>query len=433
MIRPLVHALALLCLGAATAAAQSPTGHVSVFFDYLPNRSEAIELRSRLFLEERIEPADGVRLILSGFAEGLLARRFVLNEADPASSGRERVTAGILRVQEANVNWTRGRLDVTAGFARVVWGKLDELQPTDVINPLDVSRFFFEGRNEARLPVALARGRLFVGGDTTIEGVYVPAFRRGRFDQLAEDSSPFNIAIGAAAGIGQPPAISDRAPAFAAENAQGGVRVSTTTGRVDWSVSGYRGFQPFAAYERSTGGPPPPALAVDAIHPRFTMFGADFAAVRGEWGMRGEVAAFVADTFQSADLSVVAGQSFDAGVGVDRRAGSYTVSGTVLVQAEHYDAPLVSAIDGATLRRHRTVSLIASADRTFARERFRLRTFGVYNATESSAFLRGIWMASLRDNVSLEASIGWFVGSGRDLIGRFSENDFAYTRLRYDF
>ena len=76
----------------------------------------------------------------------------------------------------------------------MTWGKLDEIQPTDVINPLDVSRFFFEGRSEARLPVLLARARLHVAENVTIEGIYVPDFRRGRFDQLDEATSPFNMA-----------------------------------------------------------------------------------------------------------------------------------------------------------------------------------------------------------------------------------------------
>ena len=53
---------------------------------------------------------------------------------------------------------------VGSGFTRVVWGRLDEIQPTDVINPLDVSRFFFEGRAEARLPVALVRGSCVMPG-----------------------------------------------------------------------------------------------------------------------------------------------------------------------------------------------------------------------------------------------------------------------------
>ena len=64
------------------------------------------------------------------------------------------------------------------------------------------------------------------------------------------------------------------------------------------------------------------------------MIGGDFETVRGEWGMRGEVAAFVDDNFQSADLRVDEGTSFDAGAGVDRKAGSYRISGTVLFHHE---------------------------------------------------------------------------------------------------
>ena len=177
-------------------AQSRPTGHVSLFLDYLPNRQDSIEWRTRVFVEEKVEPSPSLRITLSGFAEGLLARRPV-----PDAAGRElgtfRVSDGLLRIQDANVELTKGKLDLLAGFARVVWGKLDELQPTDVINPLDVSRFFFEGRNEARLPVALVRARVFVRDDMTLEAIYVPAFRRGRFDQLDEPTSPFNLAAGA--------------------------------------------------------------------------------------------------------------------------------------------------------------------------------------------------------------------------------------------
>jgi hypothetical protein len=173
---------------------------------------------------------------------------------------------------------------------------------------------------------------------------------------------------------------------------------------------------------------------VAVAYPRFTMIGADFEAVRGKWGLRGEAAAFVDDNFQSPDLRVVAGRSFDGGVGVDRRAGDYTLSGTVLVHSESYDSPLADAGAGRDAVGGRTdVSLVVSADRTFARERYRLRGFGVYNATEASGFLRGIAMTSLRDNVALEGSIGWFGGDGRDLVGRFSDSDFVYVRFKYYF
>jgi hypothetical protein len=406
-----------LCSAAAAAIAQpKPTGHVSLLTDYLPNRDQAAELRARVFAEEKLEPSPLLRVTLSGFVEGLLARRGAEHEVRRAA---------IARVQDANVELRGSRADLLAGFARVAWGKLDELQPTDVVNPLDVSRFFLEGRSEARLPVALVRGRLFITEDAILEGVYVPAFRRGRFDQLDEDTSPFNpiVSVTFPPGFVPPLAVVDREPELG--DAQGGVRVSATTGRVDWSVAAFRGFEPFGLFRAA------PSLVFERFHPRFTMVGGDFETVRGEWGVRGEVAAFIDDSFQSPVARIVPGRSFDAGVGVDRRAGDYRISGTVLFHREQYDAPLDAGASPDTARND--LSLIASADRSFARERYHVRVFGVYNASESSGFARGITTAALRDNLALEGSVGWFIGGGRDLVGRFADSDFLYARLKYYF
>ena len=404
----------LLCVAAAEAR-QRPSGHVSAFADYFPNREGTTELRVRLFAEEKLEPDPRIRITLSGFAEGLLARR--PTGPEPETTGR--VTDAIARVHDAYVELTWRKVDFLVGNARIVWGRLDELQPTDVINPLDVSRFFFEGRSEARLPVVLVRARVSLSEDAAIEGVYVPFFRRGRFDQLDEPTSPFNIA-----------AASDRqTPPLTAENAQGGLRVSGTAGRVDWSVSTYRGLEPFGVFVVSPVSGV--EITISEIYPRFTMIGGDFETVSGPWGFRGEAAVFTEDSFQALSLQRIGGRSIDAGVGVDRRAGDYTISATILVHSESYDTPLVSAAgasDGRT-----DVSLIASTDRTFARERYRLRGFTVYNASESSGFLRGIGVVTLKDNLALEGSAGWFIGSGRDLIGRFSSDDFGYVRLKYYF
>ena len=233
----------------------------------------------------RSTPGQRLRLTASGFAEGLLADR----------GGR--VTDAIAEPQELNAAFHAKRFDLPAGLGRVVWGRLDELQPTDVINPIDVSRFFFEGRSEARLPVPLVRARVFAGDKASIEGVYVPFFRRGRFDRLDEPSSPFNLEPGAvpvwrsAVPAGLRPA---RAGATAA-NAQGGARVNATTGRVDWSVSAYRGFQAVRDLH-AVLSPVPPCRSggggLSIEFPRFTMVGGDFETVTGPWVVRGEVAAF---------------------------------------------------------------------------------------------------------------------------------------------
>jgi hypothetical protein len=446
-VRRLISALIVLFAWTASAGAQTrPTGYASVFFDYVPNREETVELRPRLFVEEKLTPSDHIRLTLSGFAEGLVSRRLRL-EANGATS-RRRVTDAIVRVQDANLTLTWSRADIVVGLTRVIWGKLDEIQPTDVVNPLDVSRFFFEGRSEARLPVPLVRARTFVGGETAIEGVLVPAFRRGRFDQLDEPTSPFNpaapingLVVCQALGCPTlPPEIVDRQPGTAAGNLQGGVRLTSTLHRMDWGVVVYRGIEPFGLYELPALPAPaavagaassPRSLTVDLTYPRFTMIGGDLETTHGKWGVRAEIAAFVDDHFQSEDLRSVSGHSFDGGAGVDRRAGSYTFSGTVLFHSESYDAPLLRETRLETSRQD--LSFIVSADCTFARDKYRLRSFAVVNVPDEEAFLRAIAIAELRDNFAFEASAGWFAGQGPSLVGRFADSDFVYLRLKYYF
>lgn len=389
----------LFAIGTGVLHAQSaPTGYVSIFADHVPNR-DATELRVRVFGEEKIDAGQTIRLVASGFAEGLLADR---NGA---------VRDVVAEPQELTATLRTKRLDVTAGFGRVVWGRLDELQPTDVVNPLDASRFFFEGRSEARLAVPLVRAMLYAGEHASVEGVYVPFFRRARFDRLDEPTSPFALV----------PAVpfSDRSPERTARNAQGGARASFTSGRVDWSISGFRGFRPFGIYAAVD------PFTIERVYRRFTMIGGDFETVFGPWGLRGEAAAFTADAFQpTAPGPVRTGSSFDGGGGVDRKAGDYRISGQFLVHRENYD-------DGGEPRTD--VSLIVSADRTFAQQKYEGRVFGVYNPTSGAAFVRGIARANLRDNVAVEASIGAFTGDSTDNIGRFADSDFAYVRLKYFF
>jgi hypothetical protein len=380
-------------------------------------------------------------LAVSGFVEGL--------------AGRSETAIG--RVHEATTSVRLGRFDVYAGYGRVVWGRLDELQPTDVINPLDISKFFFEGRSEARLPVGLVRGRWHFTDAVSVEGVYVPFFRRGRFDQLDEPTSPFNIVPAFRNGdvtcqaIGCPPLeipVERVEPSVRLSNAQGGARVNATTGTVDWSISTYRGFEAFGLYRLQLGTAIPPfdvpQPVVEESFPRFTLVGGDFETVAGQWGIRGELAAFVRDNFQGTGGTQVGGASLDAGLGLDRKAGDYRISGTILYHRDDPD-PIEPGPDGSLTipggaaqpvdapQPRQDISFIVSADRTFAQERYQVRAFGVYNPSEESSFLRAIFTAKLRDDVALEGSGGWFAGDGRDTIGRFGDSDFVYARLKYYF
>jgi hypothetical protein len=417
-----------LCFPAASHAQSlsKPSGHLSVTTAEAPSR-DTLELRARAFVEEKADLSRQLRVTGSAFVEGLIRRH---GEDESSTVTRD----AIFKVHDAFIESTLGRLDLRIGLARIVWGRLDEVQPTDVVNPLDVSRFFFEGRSEARLPVALVRAQVFLSDRASLEGVYVPVFRRGRFDQLDEPSSPFTPRSGPADAIGGmclaigcptlPPLVVDHEPPVTFDNAQGGARFNATTGRLDWSVSAFRGFEPFPVFEPGTPQPGAP-LPIHGRHPRFTMLGGDFETVRGEWGIRGEVAAFVDDNFQASVLRPADGSSVDGGVGVDRRAGDYRISGTVLFHYEAIDLPIREP--------RSSLSWVLSADRRFSRERYAVRAFGVANTSEGSGFARLIATGEVRDNLALEGSIGWFVGEGRDLVGRFADSDFIYVRLKHYF
>jgi hypothetical protein len=365
-----------------------------------------MELRTRIFAERRQDAGEHFRFNLSGYVDGLVADR-------NNSGGSNTSSDAILRPGDLYAEFVSTHLEVRAGASRIVWGRLDEFQPTDVVNPLDLTRFVLEGRSEARLPVGVVRARAFLPRSSTLEAVIVPVFRPGRFDQLEEQTSPFNLAANAnvicpPVGLG-PCRLLQRErhePAASWSNVQGGARFASTSGRVDWALSSYRGFQAFPTYTVQTVGGAPHLVE---SFPRFTMVGGDFETVRGPWGLRGEAAAFFEDGMHRVE----------GGAGIDRRAGDYRVAGNVLVS--HHD------LEGTD------VMLVAAADRSFARETRTVRLFAVYDPEEDTAFFRGISAVSVRDNVWVEGSAGLFAGSSSITLGRLTRHDFLYARLKVFF
>ena len=438
---------ALLVLSAVAvlphAAAAQVDGHVSLLVDTLPDvdpasgRQTVTEGRIRLFAERRLNLGEHWRINLAGHIDGLVAAREVTGAATAHDA--------IVRPMDLYVEFATSRFDVRAGASRLVWGRLDEFQPTDVVNPIDLSRFLLEGRAEARLPVGLVRSRVFLPGATTIEAVVVPAFRAGRFDQLDERTSPFNLS--------RPPGgvrVTRAKPGFGAPSLQGGMRVTSTIGRVDVGASAYRGLRAFpivsvtgalatsldpsAAPSLPSEPPGPPEIG--ETFPRFTMLGGDFETVRGKWGVRGEIAAFVDDVLQSTSAGRgVPGTSIEGGVGVDRRAGDYRVAINVLLSHRSPDRsdPVGAAFAGVDEVDRTDLSLVGAVDRSFVNDTRTVRVFAVYDPADRTTFTRVIGAVSLRDNLWLEGSGGLFAGASLDTLGRLTNRDFAYARLKVFF
>lgn len=415
-------------LGAISAGAQTPAstatggrpqidGQFSVLFDAVP-RQDAAELRPRL------------RVDFSGDRGAFRYRVDVSAEALAADRGGG-VTTAIGEARDVWLEWAGERFELRGGVGRLPWGRLDEIAPSDVVNPLDTAKFLIEGRAEARRPVAFLRGRAFASEALRVEGILVPVFRRATFDALDEPTSPFNVlrTLVLPAGVVVAPEVEHVEPDTSWSNLSGGARVTGTIGRVDLGAAVFRGFDGFGAVtfepDLAAVGPAIVGRLVER-HERFTMIAADFETVYGQWALRGEMAAFVERQVAGASrLGFVTARAIDAGAGFDRRAGDYRVFGSVIFRREWApEDPMIDRTD---------VSLVGSIDRTFAREAWLVRVFGVVNPADRATFARGVVVWRTRDNVTFEGSAGAFLGTSDDAIGRFKDRDFAFARVAYFF
>lgn len=396
-------------------------GHVSLLADALPRR-DAVEFRPRAGVEITYSARRSIRLKFDGFAEALAADR----------GGHGYTGEAAMQVRESWAEISGGRAELRAGFGRLVWGRLDEIQPSDVINPLDSARFLFDGRAEARLPVAFVRTRVFASENLQIEGVLVPFFRRGSFDELDESSSPFNLlsdVVLPASVTLQSAGIERQDPGRTWSNMSGGGRVAATVGRVDVASAVYRGFEGFGPVTfEITSGLPGPAVVGRLVQrfPRFTMVSGDFETVTGDWAWRGEVAVFTEKTLTlPAGAGSIGGRAIDAGVGVDRKTGDFRVFGSVILHRE-WSAE-------ATVAARTDLNVVGSIERTFGNDTYLARAFAVVNPGDGSGFVRGLVVWRYRDNAAFEASAAAFVGTGDDTIARFKTRDFVLARLRWLF
>lgn len=426
MVRDVATAVLALCALPAVAGAQttprvSVGGDVSVAGLVMPHQpadGRTMELRSRARVEVTADPSPWLRLKFDGMVEGLVADR------------DRRVDDAVTRVRDAWVEVRGERVEVRAGYGRLIWGRLDEIMPSDVLNPLDTARYFLDGRAEARLPVAFLRGRVFLPRETSLEGVLSLPGRRGRFDELDEPSSPFNLLRDLVLPAAAAGSLDRREPEAAWDTLQVGGRLSTTFRRVDASVSAYRGYESFGvlSFEPAALLSPGPLVVGRLVerYSRFTMVAADAETVAGPWALRAEAAYFPSRDVTT-DGVARQGRALDAGVGLDRSAGSYRVFTSVVWHRDWTTA--------GPSRVNHDLSLIGSLERRFRRDRYLVRVFGVVNPVDESAFVRGLAAWSVRDNVSVEVSGGVFGGTatGDDTLSRFRDRDFAFLRLRWYF
>jgi hypothetical protein len=170
-----------------------------------------------------------------------------------------------VRIREAYGSTASGSFDLRAGRQIIVWGRADQINPTDNITPRDFTMLVPDTADD-RLG-ADAAAAVYRRNEYSLSAIWLPHFR--------PNTVPFPAAV--AAGLRKEIPTSPKQLALKLDR--------SGAGGIDWSLSWFSGFD-----LNPTLGLDPQGTGLLERHPRIRVAGADFAVPVGRYGLRGEAA-----------------------------------------------------------------------------------------------------------------------------------------------
>ncbi len=418
----------------------------SVAFDYYSSNHGIDDRRNfpgvNLDLKQRLTIAEGVRWVgeLRVFAQQ------VGHEDEDAAHGSVRdlryadeVTS---ELREGYLEVSRGQWEIRGGRQLIVWGRADELNPTDVITPKNFLLLLPEGQAGYRFGVNALKADYFLSlSGIRVTGVWVPVF------------SPSMIPIST---LPEGVRLTDRFPPIRFEDGSAGVKLDRSGGKIDASLSYFYGFNllPEVHIERASLDEMTRTLHADVAleHERQHMIGGDFATTRGRFGYRGEVAYVLTDNPHGRRVESIVPYLYYV-LGVERSfftnfsvilqyvgrwvpdridperalADPNPVRGRALFLAARETFAINQQLD--TVQNGWTLRL----DKKFWNDTLDLELLGVHYLPRNDFFLRPRITYDLTDAWKLTVGGEIFHGPKHSFFGRVQRNTGAFTEAKYSF
>jgi len=407
-------ALVIVALAAAcvTAAASADEHDAQVEFRYGIWRSD----RS-LTDAENVNIAAVAATARSSLSAASQLRFDAISMAEHPSGG---ATSDRTAVREAMLTHEIDGGELRLGWQTFAWGRADRINPTDVLTPRNY-RLLVPLDEEQRVGAPAASANLDLSQTLRVISVvqhFVPS-------RMPSDDAEAGLARVA------------RGP-----DTEWAVKLDRTGAGVDWSASYFRGREK----NRVLALPGCSAADISAVreHPAIRMLGADAAATRGRYGLRGEIARVeVADGEPSACggrsgyIAAVAGidrnLAGDASIGVQwfaRRYDDDLAAPAGLSAARQVQLAQFQAVNGQIARVQQGVTLRYA--QRFLNDRFDWEWLAVYQLRTHDYVLRPRLTYRLDDRVRLVAGADEFRGAADTPLGLLRKNSGAFIELHVD-
>lgn len=393
-----------------------------------------------LTVRQRVRLGGDVRWV----AEGRVLAQQVGHEEEAADHWSARALRYddevVSELREGYLEIARPRWEARLGRQIIVWGRADEINPTDVVSPKNYRLLLPEGQPEQRFGVAAALLDYFLEDGLRLSGVWVPIF------------APTDIPLATMPGV----RLERRPPPITLANGSAGLKLDRSGGKIDASLAYFYGFNLLGAarIERLSTDPTTgaPGADVSLRYGRQHMVGADFATARGRFGYRGEVAYVHTDNPHGRRLDAISPYLFYV-LGIERR-----FAGDLGVIVQYVGRYVVDRVDperaladpdpvrgsARFLAARETAVINQQLDsvqngwslrvaRQFWNQTLDCELLGVHYFERNDFFLRPKVSYAFAD--AWRATVGGeiFHGPHRSFFGRVQDNSGAFAELRYSF
>lgn len=337
---------------------------------------------------------------------------------------------------------------VTAGAQTVIWGRADELPPTDRLSVQDATRFALDELSERRRAAPMLRIERFIG-DGKLDMLWMPRFRAAELPHDDDLWHPVDRRNGALLGIRPDPLLAAllQGAGFAEDDdgdGGAGLRWSRSGEGMDYAFSLQRMRHSLPYYELDPAvraalllDPSDPAAAIAAgdasrtfvaRHPLSTVLGADLGFVTGAVTWRLE-AAWLSDVpVTTGDLRMSTVPAIDWTAGMEFFPGDAETRVTLqLTGRELFDLP------DPVLDRERVVALGGEVETILPGYRWRGRMRFSLGLDRRDVYLNPELAYIAFEPHEFYLSGHWLDGADRTAGGHFQDNDLIALgwRARY--
>ncbi len=336
-----------------------------------------------------------------------------------------------LDLKEAYIDYYTKYIDFRVGQQTIAWGKADEINPTDIINPQDMTNIT-EDKSIRRIGLFQIKADVKLY-DFVLNAIWKPSFEYMRIPAL--DSRWSFISMPFVTTLPDPVY-----PENSFENTEWAFKLARTLGSVDFSLSYSDGwdniFTPVVAVDPVTHRP-----SLDRLETHRTkMFGADFATSLASVGFWGEGAYFLTEDHEGTDQNnknpyiqfvLGADYQFRSNFKLNIQYFREIVTKTDDEAEKTSEEDMLSKLGiGLPLKEALTCRL----EKKFGQaEELKAELFGIYDLKDNGIMFVPRFFYSPEDGLNFEIGYNIFAGDSESFWTRFQHNDELYLKCTYSF